>query len=143
MSDKFLGYVFTLLHESDVHLVFDRYYVDTYRYKSAARIERAKSTTVAYVLNLESPSPTMSIILESAKNKVQLINIICQKLADPSWSKDFPNALTVTDQSLTPFAVYKVEMEQQISITNTHEETDVIMVNQAYDAVLQNGVGSM
>ena len=129
------------MHESDVHLVFDRYY--EYSIKSAARIERAKSATVAYVLNLESPSPTKSIILESAKNKVQLIDIICQKLADPSWSKDFPNALTVTDQSLTPFTVYKGEMEQQISITNTHEETDVIMINQAYDAVLQNGVGRM
>ena len=32
-------------------------------------------------------------------------------------------------------------MEQQIRITNTHEKTDVIMVNQAYDVVLQNGVG--
>ena len=32
-------------------------------------------------------------------------------------------------------------MEQQICITNTHEEADVIIVNQAYDAVLQSGVG--
>ena len=32
-------------------------------------------------------------------------NIICQKLAYPSWSKDFPNVLTVTDQSPTPFKV--------------------------------------
>ena len=31
-------------------------------------------------------------------------------------------------------------MEQQICITNTHEEADVIMVNQVYDADLQNGV---
>ena len=82
-----------------------------------------------------------SVILKLAKNKVQLINIICQKLADPSWSKDFPNALTVTDQSPTHFKVYKGDMEQKIRVTNTHEEADVIMVNQAYDAVLQNGVG--
>lgn len=34
-------------------------------------------------------------------------------------------------------------MEQQIRITNTHEEASVIMVNQAYDTVLQNGVSSM
>ena len=34
----------------------------------------------------------------------------------------------------------KVEREQQIRITNTHEEASVIMVNQAYDTVLQNGV---
>ena len=32
-------------------------------------------------------------------------------------------------------------MEQQICITNTHEEADAIIVNQAYHAVLQNGVG--
>lgn len=32
-------------------------------------------------------------------------------------------------------------MEQQIRIINTHEEADVIMFNQAYDAVFQNGVG--
>lgn len=31
-------------------------------------------------------------------------------------------------------------MGQQIRITNTREEADVTMVNQAYDAVLQNGV---
>ena len=137
--DNFLSYVFTLLHESDIHLVFDRYY--EYSIKSATCIERAKSTNVAYVLNLESPLSTKSISLKSIKSKVQLIHIICQKLADPSWSKDFPNALTVTDQSPTPFKVYKGEMEQQIRITNTYEGADVIMVNQAYDAVLQNGVG--
>ena len=92
-------------------------------------------------MNLESPLPTKCIILKSAKNKVQLINIICQKLSDSSWSKDFPNALAVTDQSPTPFKVYKGEMEQQICITNTHEKADVIMVNQAYDTVSKNGVG--
>ena len=32
-------------------------------------------------------------------------------------------------------------MEQQIRITNTHKEADVIMVNQTYNAILQNGVG--
>ena len=32
-------------------------------------------------------------------------------------------------------------MEQKIRITNPHEEAYVIIVNQAYDAVLQNGVG--
>ena len=137
--DNCLSYVFTLLHESDDHLVFDRYY--KYSIKSVTHSERAKSANVAYVLNLESPLPTKSIILKSAKNEVQLINIICQKSADPSWSKDFPNALAVTDQSSTPFKVYKGKMEQQIRITSTPEEADVIMVNQAYDAVLQNGVG--
>ena len=34
-------------------------------------------------------------------------------------------------------------MGQQIRITNTREEADVTMVNQAYDAVLQNGVGRL
>ena len=136
VADNFPSYVFTLLHESDAHLVFDRYY--GYSIKCS---ERAKSANVSHVLNLESPLPTKSIILKSAKNKVQLINIMCQKLAGPSWSKDFLNALTVTDQSPTPFKVYKGEMEQQIRTTNTHEEADVIMVNQAYNAVLQNGVG--
>ena len=29
---------------------------------------------------------------------------------------------------------------EQIRITNSHEEANVILVNQAYDAVLQNGV---
>ena len=127
------------MHVSYVHLVFDRY--NEYSVKSATHSERGKSPNVAYVLNLKSPLPTKSIILKSAKNKVPLINIICQKLADPSWSKDFPNALTVTDQSPTTFKVYKGKMEQQLRITNTHQEADVIMVNQAYDAVLQNGVG--
>ena len=32
-------------------------------------------------------------------------------------------------------------MEQKIRITNTHEEADVIIANQAYDAVLQIGFG--
>ena len=135
--DNFLSYVFTLLHESGVRLVLDRYY--EYSIKSATRSERAKSANVAYVLNLVSSLPMKYIILKSPKNKVQLINIISQKLANPSWSKDFPNALTVTDQSPTPFKMYKGEFEQ-IRITNSHEEANVILVNQAYDAVLQNGV---
>ena len=132
--DNFLSYAFTSLHGSDVHLVFDRYC--EYSIKSATRSERAKSANLAYVLNLESPLPTKSVILKSAKSKVQLITIICQKFADRSWSEDFPNALTVTDQSPTPFKVYKGEMEQEVCITNTHEEADVIMVSEAYHAVL-------
>ena len=74
--DNFLSYVFTLLHESDVHLVL--YY--EYSIKSATHSERAKSANVAYVLNLESPLLTKAIILKSAKNNVQLINMICQSL---------------------------------------------------------------
>ena len=137
--DNFLSYVFTLLQKSDAHLIFDRYY--EYSIKSATRTERAKSANIAYVLNLESPLPAKPIILKLAKGRVQLITITCQKFADPSWSKDFPNAVTVTDQSPTPLKVYKGEMEQQVCVTNTHEEADAIMVNQKYDAVLQNGVG--
>ena len=80
--DRFLSYLFTLWHESDVHIAFDRYY--EYSIKSATPSERAKSANVAYVLNLKSPSPRKFTILKLAKKKVQLINIICQKLADPS-----------------------------------------------------------
>ena len=57
--------------------------------KTATHSESAKSANVAYVFDLEFSLPTKSIILKSAKNKVQLINIICQKLVDSSWSKDF------------------------------------------------------
>ena len=32
-------------------------------------------------------------------------------------------------------------MEQQIRITSTHKKADVIMVNQEYDTVLQDGIG--
>ena len=74
--DNFLSYVFVLLHESDVHLAFDRYYECSI--KSATHSERPKSADVAYVLNLESPLPTKFTILKLYKNKVQLINIICQ-----------------------------------------------------------------
>ena len=92
MSDfveNFLSYVNTLLHKSDVHLVFDRYY--EFSIKSATHSERVESANVAYVLNLESPLPKKSIILKSPKSKVQLINITCQKLSDPLWTKDFPS----------------------------------------------------
>ena len=85
--DNILSYVFTLLHESDIHLGFDRY--NEHSMKTATRSERAKSVNVAYIFDMEFPLPTKSIILKSAKNKVQLINIKCQKLVDPSWSKDF------------------------------------------------------
>ena len=57
--------------------------------KTATRSKRANSTNVAYIFDMEFPLPTKSIILKSAKNKAQLPNIKCQKLADPSWSKDF------------------------------------------------------
>ena len=64
--DNFRSYVFTLLYESDIHLVFDRYY--EYSIESATRSARAKSANVVYVLNLGSPLPTKSIILKLPKN---------------------------------------------------------------------------
>ena len=64
--DNFRSYVLTLLHESDIHLVFDRYY--EYSIESATRSARAKSANVVYVLNLESSLPTKPIILKLPKN---------------------------------------------------------------------------
>ena len=132
---NFQSYVSQLLKASDVSLIFDRYY--EYSIKSATRSERAKSAGLTYVLSPESPLPARKTILQSVKNKVQLIALICNSFKEAKWSTNFNYTLTVTGEEPVPFRIQNGVASDVPEMVTSHEEADVIIVQQAYKAVIE------
>ncbi len=77
--DNFVSYISTRTGHSHVRLVFDRYH--DYSIKSGARQERAgQFASRCHQLSLQTPLPPQKIMLTVTRNKVQLIDIICEQL---------------------------------------------------------------
>ena len=75
--DNFVSYISTSTGQSDVHLVFDRYY--DYSIKSGARQERAgQFASRCHQLSLQTLLPPQKVMLTVTRYKIQLIDIICE-----------------------------------------------------------------
>ena len=130
-------YVFKRLKVSDTAIVFDRYY--DFSIKSSTRLDRGKFSDRTHTLILTSPLPIKTITLNSSHNKVQLINLICEQLVSMATSMNESRSLLITGPSPP-----HIEVKQGIALTRddiqtTHEEADLIMVQQAYQPVLYYG----
>lgn len=115
----------------DVNLVFDRYY--DFSTKGCTRGRRAASGDHCH-LTLQSPLPAQSAVLTVTDNKVQLIDIICMHLIDQFQKEPCNNRLIITGPCPTPDEVCMGIHIQRHDMTITHEEADVIMVNQVISA---------
>ena len=125
-----LNYVEEQIQKCDTYLILDRYYDDSV--KNATRLSRAgKEASPRYQLNLLTPLPQQNVILTVTTNKVQLISIIY------NFNKEnaalLPrNALSfvVTGSGPTRIEIYKGRVTPRDDIRTTHEEADVIIVQQ-------------
>jgi len=127
----FLDYVYNRLQQSDVFVVFDRYY--EYSIKSTTRSFR--STSVAsrrHILTEQTPLPSQHVVLSVTQNKKQLISIICERLIANAmkWTMHSGHRVVVTGEAETPTMVCQGTISQLDALTTTHEEADVIMVHQ-------------
>ena len=91
------------------------------------------------MLTPNSPLSSKTVTLKSSHNKVQLIYLICEKLVSMVTSMKESHCVLITGSSPTP-----IELKHGIAITRddiqtTHEEADLIMVQQAYQSVLNHG----
>ena len=126
--------LFTYLDSSNTHLVFDRYKDNSI--KSVTRKARSSQVTQQrFNLSLSTALPSQKSILSNTKNKVQLISLICDYIKDESYLlTKYQNRLIVTGPDPTPFEICKGLVIQRGDLQNTHEEADVILVNQAVHA---------
>ena len=123
------SYILGKARYSDVYLVFDRYH--EYSIKSGTRLSRAcQHASRRHRLSLTTPLPPQLVALTVTDNKVQLIDIICQHLTAVTQETALDHKLVITGKENTPVETYKGELHEHDDLRTTHEEADVIMVQQ-------------
>ncbi len=78
---------------------------------------------------MNAPLPQQQVDLSVTKNKVQLIDLICEELQQLD---DVPlnTSLVITGRSPVPMEVRSDALVQQFDLKTTHEEADVIIPQQ-------------
>ena len=112
------------LTEHDVSLIFDRYY--GYSIKRVTRAERTKNVVLKQTLSLKTCFPERKIALGTMHNKVQLIHLIAKY------------TIFVISADEVPALVSNGIQTKKIDIRTTHEEGDIIVIQQCY-GVVNNG----
>ena len=131
--DGFSRYVKGKLSQSEVYLVFDRYY--DYSIKSGTRSGRAgQEASRHHKLNMTTPLPPQQVLLNVTANKTQLIDIICEQLLDQvrdlQAAGDIRHRLVVTGSACIPQEVNMGVLIQRRDLKTSHEEADVIIPQQ-------------
>ena len=124
---NFMGSLQFYLRKSCVYLIFDRYYPTST--KGCTRSNRAgKNASRKHVLTLYTPLPAQKVVLNVTQNKSQLIKLIHQYLVE--HLTDNNNKLVITSEHPVPVAIKNGQITLMNCLHNTHEEADVIIVNQ-------------
>ena len=125
--------------EVQEHLIFDRYPPDST--KSVTRSNRAgKNASRKHLLRLHTPLPAQKIDLSVTHNRIQLISLISQYLVEHSLEYD--NELVLNSEDPNPVAMKNGEVTKRVDLHNTHEEADLIIVNQLMN-VAENGASNI
>ena len=115
------------LRNGDVYLVFDRYHPNST--KNVTRSNRAgKNVSWKHQLTLQTQLPAQKVVLTVPHNKKQLIDLICQYLINNVSCES--TRLTITGDQPTPIQLYENTVTNRADLRATHEEADVIMVQQ-------------
>ena len=115
----------------EVYFIFDRYY--DHPIKGEERLSRAKGLTRTFVLQPGAVMPAQKTMMAVIKNKVQLIDLIVNSLKEkPILSKSL---LMLTGSEKTPYKIQDGLVSLFPSLNTTHEEADIIIVNQLLWAV--------
>ncbi len=124
-----VNYVAGHLQIADTYLVFDRYYDDSI--KENTRTSRAgKLASRQHQLTMVTPLPPKNVCLTVTQNKVQLINLICVYLREGQPLLPRNRQLVVTGTEPTPVEICDGSIKERPDIRTTHEEADVIIIQQ-------------
>ena len=124
---NFVNYATNKMHcYRRTHVIFDRYNTST---KDATWCQRACETAREYKLMMNAPLPQQQVVLSVTKNKVQLIDLICEELKQ---FDDVPlsTSLVITARSPVPMEVRSDALVQRFDLKTTHEQADVIIPQQ-------------
>ncbi len=117
------------LEQCSVYLIFDRY--PTVSIKNGTRSNRAgKEASRKHLLTLQTPLPAQKVILTVTYNKKQLIQLISAYMINHYEKNANENEFLLTSEDPIPVAVREGLVTNKNDMTNTHEEADVIIVNQ-------------
>ena len=128
-----------VLKKSDIgktYLVFDRYY--NFNTKSATQTGCRKSESQTHQLIASSSLLPKTTALSNSQSKSQQIDLICDKLLLISSSRKSQFLLVLTGSADTPKEVNDGLIIDRKNLTTTHEEFDVIMVQQAHESALDS-----
>ena len=129
---NFAKYVLKKLASCDIYLVFDRYFEKSI--KSYARSERAQNVASRpHQLSLKTKLPPQKFVLSVTSNKVQIINIVCKHLLKKAQEPENAcgHKLVITQSEDVPKEVDAGSTHCRDDMRTTHEEADVIIVQQA------------
>ena len=133
---NFMGSLVFYLRKCSIYLIFDRYPPESIM--SVTTSNRAgKNASRKHLLNLHTPLPSQKIVLSVEHNKIPLINLISKYLVDCSLISD--NELIITSEDPIPVAIRNGKAAKRFDLYNTHEETDLIIVNQLVHATAKMG----
>ncbi len=91
-------------------------------------------------LSLQTPLPPQKVVLTVTRNKIQLINIICEQLIliyQQHHSNDI-HRLVITSQGEVPVEVHRGIAINRNDLKTSQEEADVIIIHQLCELVVNN-----
>ena len=108
--------------------------------KSYTRMTRLDKCTKVFKFQLKSPLSAKSVVLKSTKNKMQLYRFFMENLTNPTTSPNTTeHKFIVTGQEETPVEIYRGVVINRDDMATSHEEADVVVVQQAMNAILHHG----
>ena len=128
------------LQKSCVYLIFDRYPAKST--KGATRSNRAgQNASRKHVLTFNTPLPSQKVVLNVTHNKTQLIDLLTKYLVDHLVGNSNCE-IVITSGHPVPVQIRNGHSTPRIDLHNTHEEEDVIIVNQLVNLAL-SGVSNI
>ena len=132
------NFKFLKLQSRDIAVVLNRYH--DFRVKSSIRADTRKFSARTHFLIPSSPLQGKSVTLTSASSKRQIIRYIIGGVIQRAVSGCYSNTLLITGLLVTPTEITRgIAIERQY-LKTSHEETDIIMVQHAYQKVLDHQV---
>ena len=140
LAEVYFNYVMSHLTEDDVYLVFDRYY--DYSIKGVTPAEITKNVALKHSFSLNIRLPEREIALGSMHNKMQLIHLIAKYIISENVKAFNCGRLFLASADEVPALFWNGIKTNEIDLCTTHEEVDIIIIQQCYGTV-SNGCSSL
>ena len=120
-----------------MYIVFDRY--RKFSIKGSTCSKRANFLAYQHQFALSTPLPSKEKTLSSSSNKVQIIDILFDFISLKVADEKVHNSLVIRGSKDIPIPVNTGLTIPRHDLTTTHEEADLITVQQCYGLVYKEG----
>jgi len=135
--DNVVTYVTRKMKEANVYLIFDRYF--PYSIKSSTRSARDKEASRKHRISPMMLLPPQKVMLTVTENKVQLVELIVQRLKESCANLAYTqHKLVVTGHHAVPIEINLGCIIERRDLESNQEEADVIIIHQLL-SIVQEG----